>query len=330
MKSEERILVCGGAGYIGGTFCQYLREKEIEPIIVDNLSKGRKEFVKDFEFFNYDIADYQLITDIIKKFNVKTVFHFSAFIEVGESVKFPLKYYENNTYKTISLLKACVDSKVKNFIFSSTAAVYGIPDEIPITENAKCNPINPYGRSKNMVENILIDLANQKLLNSVCLRYFNASGAIPSCLVGEAHNPETHIIPRILDVIIGKSDIFTVYGNDYPTPDGTCIRDYVHVIDLLDAHILAMEYLDDDGSTDIFNLGSEKGYSVMEIIKEVEKVTGKKVNYTFGKRREGDPPILVASSEKIKKVLGWKANYSLEEIIKTAYNWHLKLQNYNF
>jgi len=323
-------MICGGAGYIGSTFCHYLKRKGIEPIVVDNLSKGKKEFISDFELYNYDIGDYDSVLKVIKKNNVKTVFHFSAYIEVGESVQMPLKYYENNTYKTISLLKSCVDGKVKNFIFSSTAAVYGIPEKVPITEDDICAPINPYGRSKNMVENILSDLSSQNLLKSICLRYFNASGAIPTLETGEAHKPETHIIPRIFDVVLGKSKYFTVYGKDYPTKDGTCIRDYIHVIDLLDAHMLSMDYLNNGGNTDIFNLGSEKGYSVLEILSTIEKVTGKKVNYEFGERRMGDPPVLIASSEKIKEKLGWKTKYNLEEIIKTAYQWHQKLQSYNF
>lgn len=325
MYNDLNIMVCGGAGYIGSTFCHYLRKKGIEPIVVDNLSKGNFEVIKDFKFYKYDIGDYDSILSIIKQFNIKAVFHFSAFIEVGESVKFPLKYYENNTLKTINLLKACIDGGVKYFIFSSTAAVYGVPEVIPITEESKTIPINPYGRSKNMVEEILSDLSSQNLLKSVCLRYFNASGAIHTLETGEAHNPETHIIPRILDVIIDKSPYFTIYGDDYPTKDGTCIRDYIHVIDLLDAHLLSMQYLIDGGDTSIFNLGSEKGYSVLEIIQSIEKVTGKKIKYEVGKRREGDPPILIASSQKIQKTLGWKAKYNLDDIINTAYLWHKKL-----
>ncbi len=330
MSEKQGILVCGGAGYIGSTFCHYLRKKGIDPIIVDNLSKGKEEFIEGFRLFKYDIGDYDSVLSLIKKYNIKTVFHFSAFIEVGESVKSPFKYYENNTYKTINLLKSCIDGKVNNFIFSSTAAVYGIPQNIPISESSMCDPINPYGRSKHMVENILADLASQGLLKSVCLRYFNASGAIPTLETGEAHNPETHIIPRVLNVVIGKDEFFIIYGSDYPTEDGTCIRDYVHVIDLLDAHILAMEYLNNGGISTVFNLGSEKGYSVKQIIDTVEKITGKKVNYKIGERREGDPPVLIASSEKIKKTLGWNPKFKLEDIIKTAYSWHQKLQKFNF
>lgn len=329
MKNNTNILVCGGAGYVGSTFCHFLKKRGFNPIILDNLSKGHKQFVSDFPLYVYDIGDYESIVNLLKKFNIDVVFHFSAFIEVGESVKFPLKYYENNTSKTISLLKACIDAKVKYFIFSSTAAVYGIPERYPIYEDFPTNPINPYGRSKNFVENILIDLSSQDLMKSVCLRYFNASGAIETLETGEAHDPETHIIPRILDVVIGKSPFFTIYGDNYPTFDGTCIRDYIHVEDLAEAHLLAMEYLLNGGKTEIFNLGSEKGYSVKQIIEEVEKVTRLKVNYKVGEKREGDPPVLVASSEKIGKILGWKAKKNLEGIIHSAYMWHKKLNKIN-
>ncbi|MFN3411944.1 MAG: UDP-glucose 4-epimerase GalE [Exilispira sp.] len=325
MKKDVNILVCGGAGYIGSTFCHYLRKNGYNPYIVDNLSKGHKEYVKDFDLYTYDISDYQNILNLICKLKIDVVFHFSAFIEVGESVRDPLKYYENNTAKTINLLKACIDGKVKYFIFSSTAAVYGIPDKYPITEDTKTDPINPYGRSKNMIEQILKDLDNQNLIKSISLRYFNASGAIHSLETGEAHNPETHIIPRILDVVLKRSEFFTIYGDDYPTSDGTCIRDYIHVEDLAYAHLLAMEYLVDGGKSDIFNLGSMAGYSVKQIVEAVEKVTKTKVNYKIGKRREGDPPILVASSDKIKKYLGWQTKYNLFDIIETAFLWHKKL-----
>jgi len=325
VNKDLKILVCGGAGYIGSTFCHYLRKKGYNPIILDNLSKGHKEYVLDFKLYSYDIGDYDLVLDLIKKEKIDIVFHFSAFIEVGESVNNPIKYYENNTAKTLNLLKACIDGNVKYFIFSSTAAVYGIPEKYPITEDMPTNPINPYGRSKNMVEKILLDLDSIGLIKSVCLRYFNASGALPSLETGEAHNPETHIIPRILDVVIGKAPYFTIYGEDYPTFDGTCIRDYIHVEDLSEAHFLAMEYLVNGGKTNIFNLGSEKGYSVKQIIESVEKITKNKVECKIGERRAGDPPILIASSEKIKRILRWEAKYNLDEIIKTAYEWHKKI-----
>ncbi len=328
MNKDVKILVCGGAGYIGSTFCHYLKKKGFYPIILDNLSKGHKQFVEDFEFYQYDISDYDSVMNLLKNRKIDIVFHFSAFIEVGESVKYPLKYYENNTIKTFNLLRACIDAKVKYFVFSSTAAVYGIPEDVPIIEEFACKPINPYGKSKFMVEQILQDLSNENLLKSICLRYFNACGAIPSLETGEAHNPETHIIPRILDVVLGKAPSFKIYGDDYPTFDGTCIRDYIHVIDLLEAHFLSMEYLMDGGKTDIFNLGSEKGYSVKQIINAVEKVTNKKVAYEIDSRRPGDPPILIASSEKINKILGWNAKYDLEKIIETAYLWHKKVNNY--
>ncbi|HNV43860.1 MAG TPA: NAD-dependent epimerase/dehydratase family protein, partial [Exilispira sp.] len=221
MAISDPMLICGGAGYIGSSFCYCLKKEGYHPIIVDNLSKSDGKVVSDFEFYNYDIGDYDKLSSLIKRRKIDVVFHFSAFIEVSESVLYPEVYYENNTAKTISLLKACIDSGCRYFIFSSSAAVYGIPDEIPIDEESLCFPINPYGKSKLMIENVLQDLEQKKRLKSVILRYFNASGALPTLETGEAHQPESHIIPNLLDVALGRKEYFQIFGTDYPTYDGT-------------------------------------------------------------------------------------------------------------
>ncbi|MBP8991506.1 MAG: UDP-glucose 4-epimerase GalE [Spirochaetes bacterium] len=324
MAISDPMLICGGAGYIGSSFCYCLKKEGYHPIIVDNLSKSDGKVVSDFEFYNYDIGDYDKLSSLIKRRKIDVVFHFSAFIEVSESVLYPEVYYENNTAKTISLLKACIDSGCRYFIFSSSAAVYGIPDEIPIDEESLCYPINPYGKSKLMIENVLQDLEQKKRLKSVILRYFNASGALPTLETGEAHQPESHIIPNLLDVALGRKEYFQIFGTDYPTYDGTCIRDYIHVEDLASAHLLSAKYLLENNKSEIFNLGSEKGYSIREIINKVEEITKKKINVIEGKRREGDPPVLIASSDKAKKILKWEPQHNLTSIIDTAWKWHKK------
>jgi UDP-glucose 4-epimerase len=324
MAISDSMLICGGAGYIGSSFCYYLKKEGYHPIIVDNLSKSDGKVVSDFEFYNYDIGDYDKLSSLIKRRNIEVVFHFSAFIEVAESVLYPEVYYENNTAKTISLLKACIDSGCQYFIFSSSAAVYGIPDKIPIDEESLCFPINPYGKSKLMVEKVLQDLDQKKRLKSVILRYFNACGALPTLETGEAHQPESHIIPNLLDVALGRKEYFQIFGSDYPTYDGTCIRDYIHVEDLASAHLLSAKYLLENNKSEIFNLGSEKGYSIREIITKVEEITKQKINVIEGKRREGDPPVLIASSHKAKKILKWEPQHNLLSIIDTAWKWHKK------
>lgn len=325
------ILVIGGAGYIGSHICKMLSKNGYDVLVYDNLSAGHKEFIKWGEFVKGDLADKELLNKVFENYKIDAVMHFSAFIFVGESVKNPYKYYHNNVANTLNLLNTMLNHNVKNFVFSSTAAVYGLPENIPIVENEILNPINPYGRSKLMVEQILKDFSNAYGLNYVSLRYFNASGADPDGEIGEWHNPETHLIPLVLDAAIGFRENIKIFGTDYDTFDGTCIRDYIHVNDLASAHILALEYLlektnknrNSEPVKEIFNLGNGKGFSVRQIIDLAKKITGKDFKVIETERREGDPPILIASSEKIKKVLGWKPEFdSPEIIIETAWNWH--------
>ncbi len=250
--------------------------------------------------------------------------HFCAFIEVGESVIEPEKYYKNNLINTIILLNTMKEMNIKKFIFSSTAAIFGEPENIPIKENDPKKPINPYGKSKLFVEEILEDYENAYGFNSICFRYFNAAGADPETEIGEAHNPESHLIPLILDAAMGKREYVKIFGTDYPTKDGTCIRDYIHVNDLAYAHILGLEFLIKENKSERFNLGCGEGYSVREIIDNTKKITNKDFKVIETERRRGDPPVLIADSTKAKKILGWQPQYSLEDIIKTAWNWHKK------
>jgi UDP-glucose 4-epimerase len=315
------ILVTGGAGYIGSHVTKDLLDKGYEVLVLDNLSTGHSRAVdKRATFISGDIGDTELLDYVFSQFSIKAVMHFSANCLVEESVLNPLKYYKNNVEKTIRLLAKMQEHQINRFIFSSTCATYGVPTQPVLNENHPTNPINPYGRSKLMVENIIKDLPE---LNFVALRYFNVAGAAGE--IGENHDPETHLIPNVLKHLQGKTDHINVYGHDHPTPDGTCIRDYIHVSDLSNAHILALEYLlQHDGIKEVFNLGNEKGYSVLEIIHACEDVTQKKAKVTFQARRPGDPPLLVASSEKIRSLLGWKPRYTLAQIIETAWNWHEK------
>ncbi|MDK2885938.1 MAG: UDP-glucose 4-epimerase [Thermosipho sp. (in: thermotogales)] len=318
------ILVAGGAGYIGSHVCKMLSNKGYDVIVYDNLSHGYKSFAKWGEFIPGDISDEQLLDNVFKHYNIEAVMHFCAYIEVGESVKDPQKYYINNVSNTITLLKVMLKNNIKKFIFSSTAAVYGHPERIPIKEDDPKNPINPYGRSKWMVEQILEDYDKAYGLKSIRFRYFNAAGADEETEIGEAHNPETHLIPLILDAALGVREDIKIFGTDYDTKDGTCIRDFIHVNDLADAHIKGLEYLLDGGETDYFNLGSGDGYSVREVIDAVKRVTKTNFKVVEADRRPGDPPYLIANSEKARKKLGWSPKYSLEEIIETAFKWHLK------
>lgn len=318
------ILVAGGAGYIGSHVCKMLSNKGYDVIVYDNLSHGYKSFAKWGEFIPGDISDEQLLDNVFKHYNIEAVMHFCAYIEVGESVKDPQKYYINNVSNTITLLKVMLKNNIKKFIFSSTAAVYGHPERIPIKEDDPKNPINPYGRSKWMVEQILEDYDKAYGLKSIRFRYFNAAGADEETEIGEAHNPETHLIPLILDAALGVREDIKIFGTDYDTKDGTCIRDFIHVNDLADAHIKGLEYLLNGGETDYFNLGSGDGYSVREVIEAVKRVTKTNFKVVEADRRPGDPPYLIANSEKARKKLGWSPKYSLEEIIETAFKWHLK------
>lgn len=319
------ILVVGGAGYIGSHLVKELVEKE-EVIVLDNLATGHQESVDERAvFIKGDLGKEKDLEPIFSKYPIKAVMHFAAFSLVGESVQDPYKYYENNVANTLTLLKTMLKHNVKNFIFSSTAATYGIPEDEIILESSKTSPINPYGKSKLMVEQILADFQTAYGLNYVVLRYFNAAGAHESGAIGEQHDPETHLIPIILQHLLGKRESISVFGTDYPTEDGTCIRDYIHVTDLAAAHIKAVEaLLDGSKQAETYNLGNGVGYSVKEVIETCEKVTGKQANVVLAERRAGDPARLIASSSKIYEDLGWKAKRGLESIIQSAWDWHKK------
>ena len=321
------ILIVGGAGYIGSHLNKEINKKGIETVIFDNLSYGHRDFVKWGTFEKGDLGNIDDIRAVFKKYPIEAVMHFAAFTYVGESVEDPQKYYTNNVKNTLNLLQVMLEENVKYFVFSSTCATYGNPVEIPITENHPQNPINPYGKGKLMVETVLKDYSDAYGLKYASLRYFNAAGADPESEVGELHNPETHLIPLILDVAAGRREDIKIFGTDYDTPDGTCIRDYIHVTDLAEAHILALEYLQNGGESDFFNLGNGNGFSVKEVIETAEEVTGKDIKAVEAERRAGDPPILVGSSDKAKEKLNWKPKYDeLSTIIETAWNWHKKLK----
>lgn len=317
------ILVCGGAGYIGSHTVKELTGK-YDVVVLDNLSTGFPFLLDEkVTFVEGDLGDEEVLDKIFSEHEIDAVFHFAANSLVGESVLQPLKYYQNNVGATIVLLKKMVDYGVDKFIFSSTAAAYGIPETAIITEDNPTNPINPYGRSKLMVERILADTANAHDFRFVVLRYFNAAGAHASGEIGESHDPESHLIPIILQHLLGQREKISVFGTDYETEDGTCIRDYIHVTDLANAHILAYEGLVERSvENEIFNLGNGAGYSVSEVIKRCEKVSGKKAEIEYTERRPGDPAVLVASSKKIEGALGWKPHFQLEAIIESAWKWH--------
>lgn len=322
------ILVVGGAGYIGSHLVKELVQR-MPVVVLDSLSTGYEHLVDEKAIFvKGDLGDKELLSHLFETYDIKGVMHFAANSLVGESVVEPLKYYKNNVAATLNLLETMVKHHVNNFIFSSTAATYGIPNTDFITEDTPTKPINPYGRSKLMVEQILSDFAEAYGLNYVVLRYFNAAGAHESGMIGEKHDPETHLIPIVLQHLLGEREKISVFGTDYDTPDGTCIRDYIHVTDLAHAHILALEaLLEGKIKTATYNLGNGKGYSVKEVIEMCEKVTGRKATIEYTDRRPGDPAQLVASSEKIYRELGWKASYQLKEIISSAWKWHLKNKN---
>ncbi|RNF39529.1 UDP-glucose 4-epimerase GalE [Planococcus salinus] len=319
------ILVCGGAGYIGSHTVKELIGK-YEVVILDNLTTGFPYLVNEnAAFVEGDLGDEAVLDRVFTEYNIDAVFHFAANSLVGESVQEPIKYYSNNVSATLVLLEKMVEHGVKNFIFSSTAATYGIPDTDFITEQTSNDPINPYGRSKLMVEQMLADIARATDLRYVILRYFNAAGAHESGEIGESHNPETHLIPIVLQHLLGQREKIAVFGTDYDTPDGTCVRDYIHVTDLASAHILAYEGLvSRKVSNEVFNLGNGAGYSVSEIIRVCERVSGKTATVEYVERRPGDPATLVASSDKINKALGWRPQFNLEEIISSAWRWHSK------
>jgi UDP-glucose 4-epimerase len=327
MTSEKgKILVTGGAGYIGSHAVLELKRAGYDLVILDNLVYGHRDIIDDVlkvELVEGDIRDRALLDQLFSQHNFSAVMHFSAYAYVGESVTDPAKYYRNNVISTLVLLEAMLEKGIKNFVFSSTCATYGIPQSIPLTEDHPQNPINPYGMTKLMVEKILADFDSAYGLKSVCFRYFNAAGADPSGLLGEDHNPETHLIPLVLFAALGKQESVSIFGTDYDTPDGTCIRDYIHVNDLASAHILGLEYLLKSRKSDAFNLGNGGGFSVREVLDTARKVTGKEIIALERDRRAGDPPILVGSSEKARTILGWNPQYpDLENIISHAWKWH--------
>jgi UDP-glucose 4-epimerase len=320
------ILVVGGAGYIGSHMVKRLIADHHQVVVVDNLSTGYRDAVLTESFYEVDIADQEALSKVFSQHKIDAVFHFASFIQVGESVKDPAKYYRNNVAATLSLLEVMVKFDVKHFVFSSTAAVFGNPQYSPIDEKHPKEPINPYGQSKLMVEKILEDFDRAYGLKSVSLRYFNAAGADPEGELGERHIPETHLIPLVLQAASGRSESISVFGKDYETLDGTCVRDYIHIVDLADAHVKAIDYLKKgNASSAVFNLGNGKGFSVKEIIEASQKVTGKKIPVNYVERRAGDPPTLVADATLAQKVLGWKPKYTkIEDIIQHAWAWEEK------
>ena len=319
-----KLLVLGGAGYIGSHTATELLDNGHEVVIADNLVTGYREAIPEkATFYQGDLRDKDFLVDLLKKEKVDAVIHFAAFSLVGESVTNPLKYYENNLYGTKVLLDAMIETGVDKIVFSSTAATYGEPENIPILESDRTCPTNPYGETKLAMEKMISWAAKAHGLHFVSLRYFNACGAHKSGKIGEAHNPESHLIPLVLQVPNGKREFVSIYGNDYDTPDGTCIRDYIHVTDLAKAHILAVEYLMNGGESDIFNLGNGVGYSVKEVIETARKVTGHPIPAKEEARRAGDPARLVASGEKARKILGWEPEIKdLADIISSAWKWH--------
>ena len=325
------VLVTGGAGYIGSHTVYALIENGYsgEVIIADNLSTGYHGAVHpDAKFYELDIRDRGALDKLFAKEDITGVIHFAASSQVGESMEKPLQYYDNNLSGTRILLEAMLAAGVKHIVFSSTAAVYGELTEMPIREDAPAHPSSCYGETKLAMEHMMAWVSGAHDLNYVALRYFNAAGAHPSGRIGEAHNPETHLIPLILQVPSGKRKTVSIFGEDYPTPDGTCVRDYIHVMDLADAHVKALDYLQAGGKSDVFNLGNGQGFSVREVIETARRVTGDAIPAELAPRRPGDPAELVASSEKIKNALAWKPQYEkLETIIQTAWQWHKAYPN---
>jgi UDP-glucose 4-epimerase len=317
------IMVTGGAGYIGShTVAELLAHGE-EVIVVDNLKTGHKAAVVGGTFYEGDVRDRVFLDKVFRKHEIEAVIHFAASSLVGESVQIPLDYYENNVIASHTLVSAMLDHGVRNLVFSSTAATYGEPGRVPIREEDPTVPTNPYGETKLTMEKMFRWCDQAHGLKSISLRYFNAAGAHPDGRIGEDHQPETHLIPLILQVALGRRESIQIFGDDYPTEDGTCVRDYIHVMDLASAHYLALKYLRKHGRSDVFNLGNGTGFSVMEVIETARRVTGHSIPAQVAPRRAGDPAVLIASSEKAKRVLGWQPRYNrLETIIESAWRWH--------
>jgi UDP-glucose 4-epimerase len=317
------ILVVGGAGYIGSHMCKCLALAGYQPIVLDNLVYGHRQAVQWGPFVKGSLDDAKLLKHLFKTYDISAVLHFAAFTYVGESVQNPAVYYQNNVAATLSLLNAMIEADIRKFIFSSSCAVYGDPVEIPISEDHPLNPFSPYGRTKRMVEEILADFGDAYGLSWVALRYFNAAGADPDGPLGEDHDPETHLIPLVLQRALGLKEDIKIFGNDYETEDGTCIRDYIHINDLAAAHLLALERLLNGAPGGSFNLGNGNGYSVMDVIEKARKITGKPIPFQITDRRAGDPAILVGSSKRAADTLGWKPKYAeLDTIIEHAWRWH--------
>ena len=323
---KPTILVTGGAGYIGSHSVLALQRAGYGVVVLDNLVHGHREFVEDIlqvDLVVGDIGDRATLDKLFATYNFAAVMHFAAYIAVGESVSNPAKYYRNNVSGTLTLLEAMVAANVKKIVFCSTCSIYGTPKQVPMTEDHPQAPINPYASSKWMVERMLADFDRAYDLRSIIFRFFNASGANPEGLLGEDHNPETHLIPLVLLTALGKRSSISIWGTDYPTPDGTCLRDYIHVSDLANAHILAIEYLLQGGNSEVFNLGNGSGFSVRQVIETARQVTGREIKVIECDRRPGDPSILVGSSDKAQKILGWYPQYpDISKIISDAWQWH--------
>jgi UDP-glucose 4-epimerase len=320
----ETVLVVGGAGYIGSHTCLDLANKGYKPVVFDNFSNGHREFVKWGPAEEGDIRDRARLDEVLAKHKPSAILHFAALIEVGESVKDPVSFYENNVIGTLTLLSAAQAAGINAFVFSSTCATYGLPQSVPLDETHRQVPINPYGRTKYIVEQALADYDQYKSLRSVVLRYFNAAGADFEGRVGEWHQPETHAIPLAIDAALGRRQGFKVFGSDYETRDGTCVRDYIHVLDLADAHVRAVQYLLDGGESVALNLGTGTGTTVKELLGAIEDVSNKPFPVEYIGRREGDSHTLVANNDKARDVLGWVPQYDLSQIIQSAWNWHAR------
>ena len=320
--NDQHVLVVGGAGYVGSHTCLKLAEAGYSPVVYDNLSNGHAEFVRWGPLERGELADTDRLVAVIERYRPIAVVHFAALIEVGESVSDPIAFYANNVAGTISLLQAMERTGLKRLVFSSTCATYGEPVRVPMDEDHPQQPLNPYGRTKLMVEQMLADAEDLREIKSVRLRYFNAAGADPEGRIGEWHDPETHAIPIAIEVALGRRSHFSMFGTDYHTRDGTCVRDYVHVLDLADAHVRAVRHLVLGGEGGALNLGTGTGTTVRELLDTIADVTGRTLTVVEAERRAGDAPVLTADNSRAFELLGWAPQYDLEEIVRTAWNWH--------